>query len=195
MSDTLNAPVNALGGARSQGFVSIEELPPIGMVILRGDFTASKFKSAVKKSAGVAIPALRQVAQAGDNTLCWMSPDELLLVTGYDSAADKKAALDKALSGQHFMAEVVSDARAMFRVIGQPAQVRELIAKPAPVDMSADAFAPGDIRRSHIGQVAAAFWMVDDNTLHLVCFRSVARYVFDLLDISATKGSEVGLFA
>ncbi len=195
MSDTVNAPVNALGGARSQGFALIEELPPIGMLTLRGDFTASKFKSAVKKSAGVAIPAQRQVAQAGDNTLCWMSPDELLLVTGYDSAADKKAALDKALSGQHYMAEVVSDARAMFRVIGQPAQIGELIAKLAPVDMSADVFKPGDIRRSHIGQVAAAFWLVDDNTLHLVCFRSVARYVFDLLDISATKGSEVGLFA
>ena len=86
----------------------------------------------------------------------------------------------------------VSDARAVFSVTGRGA--RELIAKGAPVDMSPAAFGLGDLRRTHIGQVAAAFWMTADEALTLVCFRSYAGYMFDWLSASAKDGATPGLY-
>ena len=68
------------------------------------------------------------------------------------------------------------------------------MAKLAPVDLSPDAFKLGMFRRTRMAQVAAAFWMVDDTTFQIVCFRSNAQYVLDLLKVAAQKGSEVGFF-
>ena len=80
----------------------------------------------------------------------------------------------------------------MFRVSGTNA--REVLGKLAPVDFSASAFQPGQIRRSRLAQVAGAFWMDDTETFRVVCFRSTADYVFKLLKVAAQPGSEVGFY-
>jgi sarcosine oxidase subunit gamma len=72
--------------------------------------------------------------------------------------------------------------------------LREVIAKLAPVDMSADAFTPGMVRRTRLAQVAAAFWMDDARTVRVVCFRSVAAYMFGILSMSADESSAVNHF-
>ena len=92
--------------------------------------------------------------------------------------------------GTHFLAVDVSDARAVFTVSGP--QAREVMAKLTPVDMSADALPLGAFRRSKLAQVAAAFWMTDNETCQIICFRSTGQYMFDLLKIAAQPGSEVG---
>mgnify|MGYP001042425399 FL=1 len=120
-----------------------------------------------------------------------MSPDELLVMVPYAQAAEVVDQIDKALSGTHYLAENVSDARALIFVEGPYA--REVIAKLAPADLHPDSFKPGDFRRTRLGQVAAAFWMRDEDTFEVICFRSVAGYTFDLLAASAQAG-EVGHF-
>ncbi|MGC1503573.1 MAG: sarcosine oxidase subunit gamma, partial [Sulfitobacter sp.] len=49
-------------------------------------------------------------------------------------------------------------------------------------------------RRTRLAQVPAAFWMPDAETVQIICFRSVAQYVFDVLNVAAQCGSEVGAF-
>ena len=71
---------------------------------------------------------------------------------------------------------------------------REVLGKLAPVELSSEAFQPGQIRRSRLAQVAGAFWMDDAETLRVVCFRSAADYVFNLLKVAAQPGSEVGVY-
>jgi len=71
---------------------------------------------------------------------------------------------------------------------------REVMAKLAPVDLAPAAFTPGMFRRTRMAQVPAAFWMPEEDVFRVVCFRSVAQYVFDLLSIAAQPGSEVGAF-
>ncbi|MHA1127411.1 MAG: sarcosine oxidase subunit gamma, partial [Alphaproteobacteria bacterium] len=66
---------------------------------------------------------------------------------------------------------------------------REVLAKGAPVDLSPEAFGTGDLRRSRIGQLAAAFWMTGDESFELVCFRSVGAFMFDWLSNAAREGS------
>ena len=188
----MSDPVSALNAAVFEGpLVSIKELGAVGMVTIRGDFASKTFSAAVENVCGGPIPSQRRFSGA----LGWMSPDEILWTGDYADAPGIVAALDEALGDEHHLAVNVSDARAVFRITGQGA--RELIAKGAPVDMSPAAFTVGDLRRTHIGQVAAAFWMVGDEPtadLTLVCFRSFAGYMFDWLATSAKDGATPGLY-
>jgi len=184
--------VSALQGARYEGFARIEEAGLRGMVTLRGDLGSAKLKKAVSAVAGVKFPGRRGAVLDGDNGLCWMSPDELLLLCSYEAVADTVALLEEALNGTHFLAADVSDARVVFRVAGVDA--REVIAKLSPADVSPEGLQPGECRRTRLSQVPAAVWMRDETTFEVICFRSVARYVFDLLKSAARPGSEVGHF-
>ena len=69
-----------------------------------------------------------------------------------------------------------------------------MVAKLAPVDLAPGEFEPGQFRRTRLAQVPAALWMPEEDRIRLVVFRSVARYVFDLLSVAAQPGSEVGHF-
>ncbi len=179
--------VSILNGATFNGAVKITEAGLRGMITLRGDLSSPKLKAAVSAAAGVDIPAQRKVNHGPMGGAAWMSPDEVLLLVDYDKAEAITADIAAALSDEHHMVVNVSDARAVFLIEG--AGAREVLAKGAPVDLSPDAFGVGDLRRSRIGQLAAAFWMVDDETFELVCFRSVGAFMFDWLSTAAREGS------
>lgn len=169
------------------GIVQIEDAGPTGMVTLRTDLAAA---APALKGAGVTVPDRRR---KGDGTL-WMSPDELLFLCPRDAAADRVAALTGALKGTHHLAVDVSDARVMFRITGQGSAIRETLAKLSPADLRASALPVGEVRRTRLAQVAAAFWFEGEDEARLICFRSVADYVFGLLTHAARPGSEVGHF-
>ena len=181
----MSDPVSALNGASFQGFATIREIGPLGMITLRAKGVKALDK-AVKAITGTKLPAQRRMEINGDKACGWMSPDEYLLIVPYADVADALARLAKALAGEHHLAVDASDARAIFRIEGDKAA--DVLRKLAPVDF--DTLQPGEIRRSRVAQVAAAFWK-DDTGFTLVCFRSVAGYVMGLLTHSAQPGSEL----
>ncbi len=183
--------VTALHGATFIGRVTVADGGLRGMVTLRGDLAAPAMAAAAQV-IGLTIPAQRRVVMADDRAAIWMSPDEVLILVPHAQAEATAAALTQALTGIHHLAVNVSDARAVLRLTGSEAALRETLAKLAPVDM--DLFGMGEVRRTRLGQVACAFWMVDSSTVELICFRSVARYVFDLLAVTASDGGAVGHF-
>lgn len=189
----MSEAVSALNNAYAKGAITVQEVGPQGMITLRGDLSDATFAAAVTQVTGASVPGQRKITHAGAKSVAWMSPDELLILLPYAEVGAAVSSLNTALAGTHFLAVNVSDARALFRVTGKSAEVREVIAKLAPADLSPDAFAPGDIRRTRLAQVAAAFWLVQEGEANLVCFRSVARYAFDLLATSAVAGP-VGFF-
>ncbi len=186
----MSEAVSALPEATSDGYVSVTEAGPRGMITLRSDLGAGKLKNAVKKLAGVDVPVSGRIALKADRGAAWMSPDELLILVPYADAAASAAELHEALKGTHYLVANVSDARAVFELRGKA--LREILAKISPADVSKAGFAPGQIRRSRLAQVAGAFWLTDEETAEIVCFRSVAAYVLGLLEHSARSGSEVG---
>ena len=188
----MSSAVSALNSAVYAGYVKVEELGLRGMITLRGDIPNASFSSGVKTVLGVAVPEQRGISFSGDTGLAWMSPDELLVLVPYGKAEETVVALGQKLKSQHHLAVNVSDARAMFALSGD--RVREVMAKLAPVDMAAGAFEPGKIRRTRMAQVPAAFWMHDERTVKIICFRSVAQYMFDLLQDAAEPGGEVNIF-
>lgn len=181
----MSDPVSALNGASFQGFASIREIGPLGMITLRARGVKALDK-AVKAVTGTKLPAQRRIEVKGDHACAWMSPDEYLLILPYPQVAEALVVLAKALAGEHHLAVDVSDARATFRIEGDKAV--EVLRKLSPVDF--DRLEPGEVRRTRAAQVAAAMWQQDQG-FTLVCFRSVAPYVMGLLTHSAQPGSEL----
>lgn len=187
----MSDPISALQGRSTAGAVTIRDGGLRGMITLRCDLSNAKLRAICKKITGQVFPDKGKISATGEAGLCWMSPDEVLVLLPYAQVTDALAQIDAALAGQHYLAENVSDARALIHVEGDFA--REVMAKLTPADLHPDSFAAGDFRRSHLGQVAAAFWMVDADRFAVVCFRSVADYVHDLL-VASAKAGPVGVF-
>lgn len=179
-------PVSALNGASYQGFASVREIGPLGMITLRAKPDVAGLSNAVQAAVGCALPDQCRVVLNGTRAAGWMSPDEYLLVLPYDEVGAAIAAIDAALKGQHYMAVNVSDARAVFRIEGDKAS--QVLQKLVPADLAT--LEKNELRRTRAAQVAAAFW-ADEGGYTLVCFRSVGAYVMGLLSTSAIPGSEL----
>ena len=180
----MSDPVSALSHASYDGFASIREIGPLGMITLRARPDLPALASAIRDVTGTEVPALRRIEINGDRAAGWMAPDEYLLILKYDGVDQALKSLHSALNGQHFLAVDVSDVRAVFHIGG--ALAGDVLTKLSPVDVAT--LAPGELRRTRAAQVAAAFWRQDDG-FTLVCFRSVAGYVMALLAQSARPGS------
>lgn len=186
----MSDPVSALKNVSDiSGIVAISGVGPIGMIALRGDLSDAKLIKAAVAAGGVNVPEQRHINTEGERGMAWMSPDELLILSPYAEVKDRTADLSAALAGQFALATNVSDARAVLEVKGPHA--RDVMAKLAPVDLHPANFTPGMFRRTRLAQVAAAFWMPREDCFRIICFRSVAQYVFDVLKVSAQTGSEV----
>lgn len=189
----MSDPVTALSGAHvAAALADIAELGPSGMITLRGDLSSGALNKAAQDAVGADVPEQRRFSVGRKGGIAWMSPDELLLLCPYEDVQEVLTRLHSALEGQHALAVNVSDARAMFRVTGP--HMREVLAKLMPVDLHPDHFGHGDVRRTRLAQVPAAMWMPEPETAQIICFRSVAQYVFDVLKVAAQEGAEVGYF-
>lgn len=188
----MSEPVTALNCALFEdGIAEVREVPLQGMITLRGDLADASVAQAAQSVLSGDVPKAGYASIAQDRGMAWMSPDELLILCAYGDAASTVAALEKALGEVHALVVNVSDARASFQIGGS--NTREVLGKLCPVDLSPSAFTPGMFRRTRMAQVPAALWLCEDETLQIICFRSHARYVFDLLSVAGQAGSEVGI--
>ena len=178
----------AMNGARATGYVDVSEAPATGMITLRGDLADAGVQKAVKSVMGAGVPATLAVTDSDVGQILWMSPDELMIVCAYDQADQVVADLIAALGETHSMVVNVSDARAVFDLNGFA--TFEIIAKLAPIDMKS--MQAGTVRRTRFAQIPAAFWMTSNDSARIICFRSVAEYMFNQLRNSAQAGFEVG---
>jgi sarcosine oxidase subunit gamma len=179
--------VSALPGALAEGPVTVREMGLQGMVSLRTDLTAAA--GAVETVTGAPMSGVRAVTAGEGARVAWMSPDEILILCDHGAADDLCARLGAALGATHHLAVNVSDARAMFALEGPPGALRDTLAKITPADMAA--LAPAEMRRTRLQQVPGAIWFETGTEARVVCFRSVAQYVFDLLAVSAREGGAV----
>jgi sarcosine oxidase, subunit gamma len=171
-----------------RGFVIIAPASPMGMITLRG--AHSTLAPAVAQVTGLGWPAQRRIVTDGARALGWMSPDEALLILPLAEVAATMDTLQQALAGQFATLADVSDARAAFTITG--AGWRDALAKLCPVDFAT--VQPDEIRRTRAAQVAVALWQSAPDQVTLVCFRSVADYVYGLLCTAAAQGSAPRLY-
>lgn len=172
-----------LGILASEGYVSVVEAPTPGMVTLRCRDGAAL--TAALKGVGLTFPDHRGRSVTERGEVLWMSPDELLLLLPPEDVARMIATLGETLGGVPALIVDVSDARVMFRLTG--AGAGEVLSKISPALLPAR----GEVRRSRIGQIAAAFWRSGDAEMTVICFRSVAGYARDLLSHAARRESQI----
>ncbi len=193
----MSEPVSAIQGRAASGnakglAIGLTDAGPQGMVTLRGDLSSPALAAAVQEAVGVSVPGTREANFAGGRGAVWMSPDELLLRLPYGDAPAATAAIGKALDGEHHLALDVSDARTVIRLTGE--DVPEVLAKCAPVDLAPGAFPVGSARRTHMGQIAVAFWRIAETEWEIVALRSYGHHLYDWLAASAKPGGKVGVF-
>lgn len=179
--------ISSLQGISASGFASVSDAGLRGMITLRADLASKSLAAVLKATIGTGVPAPRRITFNGEKGVGWMSPDELLVLVPYSEAAATVLALATALRDEHALVLDVSDARAVFRIVGKSAD--QVLRKLSPADF--DVLASGELRRTRVAQVAGAFWRTGPDEITLVTFRSVAAYVFGILAMSARPGSEL----
>ena len=143
----MSEPKSALGGAVSEGFVTIREIGPVGMITLRAKPDAAGLAKAVKAAVGTGLPEVRRIVTEGDRACGWMSPDEYLLVLPYAAVGGALEAIGKAMAGAHHLAVDVSDARRV------PVEGQKPIRCWQAVAVDFGALAPAELRRTRAAQV------------------------------------------
>ncbi len=172
----MSDPVTPLNNATATGTVTVREIGPLGMITLRAGGDTPGLAEAIQTIAGTGVPVQRSILGQGGRWAAWMSPDEYLLVLPHADVPAALATIATTFGAGHHLAADVSDARSVFRIEGAGADA--VIARLCPVDLPG--LPDGEIRRTRVAQVACALWRADGG-ITLVAFRSVARYVFDIL--------------
>ncbi|MGV6839467.1 MAG: sarcosine oxidase subunit gamma [Planktomarina sp.] len=173
----------------SDTFVNITRIDDLGMITLRMDLADDAACTALQTALGADMPGRHEMAKGQKGDLLWMSPDELMILCPKGQVADLLPKLTHALTDVHHLLADVSDARAVFDLRGD--MLRGVLAKLTPTNIHPDAFATGQVRRTRLGQVAAAVWLPDTDTARVICFRSVGDYMAQLLQTAASKESQV----
>jgi len=172
----MSDPITTLANATARGTASIREAGPLGMITLRAAQDTPGLAAAILATTGTPVPGQRSILRQGDIWTAWMSPDEYLLILPRSDVPAALATIATTFGLAHHLAADVSDARSVFRIEGKGADT--VIARLCPVDLQN--LAQGEMRRTRVAQVACALWRADGG-ITLVAFRSVARYVFDVL--------------
>lgn len=163
--------------------VTLTLAEPVGMITLRGDPGTETLVQAIRDAIGCAVPEPRRIEFGDDGSVAWMSHDELLISVPRNNVETVLAELDDSLGGEDVLLADVSDARVMVNIRGPSA--REVLARGCPSNLSREAFGPGDFIRTRLGQVPVAVWMPDQESVSLMCFRSVGEFVENWLGNAA----------
>jgi len=176
--------------------IAISEVNDLGMIDVRGDAADRAFRTAFKKVIGCDVPAKpRTSIAAKDSEVLWLSVDQWLVLVPRRQVKDTVSALRSALRDIHSLAIDLSDARTIIRLEGE--DVREILMKGAPVDLTLPEFGVGSVRRLRLGDVAALVHIraLNPGVIDLYVFRSYARFAWDWVEATAGESARVGLFS
>lgn len=168
--------------------VTMKEVALMGHLILRGDGHNPAFVETVSDVLGLVLPTqpLTSVEKAG-KVVCWLSPDEWLIITEADKAYELELALRAALSG-HFSIINQSGGQTIIELSGPDAN--KVMKKSTPLDIHPNAFPAGKVVGSVLAKSTALYRRVDENRWQLVIRRSFADYIWRWL---ADAGREYGV--
>lgn len=163
------------------------ERPFLGHINLRGDAGDPQFVAAVARVVGTAVPiAPNTVAHGGDNVVCWLGPNEWLIVTPTEredaTARDLRAALAR------FLASVTEVSGGQTVVALRGDAVRDVLAKGCPLDLHPRAFGVDRCAQSHLAKAPIFIRQVDAApSFEIIVRRSFADYFWLWLEDAANE--------
>jgi len=160
----------------AQPAVTVTVRGDLGHINLRGRASDSGFLKAVEQELGQALPVAPNTFSAGEHRVCWLGPDEWLVVTPVTAAVDLARRLERALASTHAAVNDVSGGQLALLLEG--AGCRELLARGCTLDLHPREFKTGDCAQSGLARAAVLIALVDDSpTFMVVVRRSFSDYL------------------
>jgi len=175
------------------GAVRIAEIPFLGKFILRAD--PQQAVEPLRAALGLGLPFEPLTSSTlRESAFLWMGPDEWMMVTAPDKAADRSRTARDALADIRYQLVEVSDYYTIIEVAGR--QARPLLMKLTTLDLHPRAFRAGMVAGTMFGRANAMIWQFrsdadDDGPIFRLFIRwSMADYLWCLI---ADAGREWGV--
>ncbi|WP_158937386.1 sarcosine oxidase subunit gamma [Burkholderia sp. S171] len=166
-------PIVASSSSGMSGRFQLTERPFMTLLTLRGD--GAMFHAAVERVLGVALPTSSgERAVAGERVAIWMGPDEWLIQSTQDMAADLERGFRDALGSQHYAVVDVSSGYTVIDIEG--ANVRAVLASGCPLDLHPRAFVEGQCAQTHFFKAGITLCRNGDDRFQVIVRRSFAEY-------------------
>lgn len=178
MSDRQHALDRFLRGAAvaEKSSVTVEVIPNLDYINLRGDPADNVFVSAVNQVLHQKIPLESNTFSSGISTVYWLGPDEWLIVTPGGERPTMPALLEDALSGMHASLNVLSGGQVALRISGDSAAA--VLAKGCTLDLHPRSFATGQCAQTGLAKASILISKFDDvPTFEVFVRRSFAEYL------------------
>ena len=148
----------------------------LGHINLRGRVSDTGFLRTVEQQLGQPLPVEPNTVSIGHHQVCWLGPDEWLVVTPIDEAAALARGLAEALASSHAAINDLSGGQVALMLQGQ--RSRELLARGCTLDMHPRVFSTGDCAQSGLAKANVLVALVDDApTFIIVVRRSFSDYL------------------
>ena len=169
----------AAGDTGSPGVV-LTERPFLGYVNLRGDAGDAPFLAAVEGVLDMGLPVdPNTIAEGEDITVCWMGPDEWLLVLRPGAQTRCVTDLREALGEHHASAVDTTGGYTLVNVSGP--RRRELLAKGCTLDLHPRSSSPGQCAQTNLGKAGVVLIPrgkgSDSQSFDVIVRRSFADYL------------------
>ncbi len=163
--------------ADSAAGITIQLLPELGHINLRGNPKNAEFVAAANAVLGQELPVSANTMTRGDYRVFWLGPDEWLIVTLAADTLGLLRRLRESLSGQHASVTDMSGGQIVLRLAGP--DVRDVLAKGCTLDFHPDKFSVGTCAQSGLAKANVLIGLVDDQPAYeIVIRRSFAEYLF-----------------
>lgn len=164
--------------------VGIRVRDDLGHVNLRGRAADERFVAAVEQCLGQRLPVDPNTCTNGDHCLCWLGPDEWLILTDAGNLPALTASLEAALSGLHAAVNQVSGGQLALELSG-PA-VRDVLARGCTLDFHPRVFTAGKCAQSGLAKASVVFALPEaEEVFYVVVRRSFADYLLRWLHHAA----------
>ena len=156
-----------------------------GLVNLRGRPDDEGFTGAVKSRLGNLPTTPNTVSEHGRRLICWLGPDEWLILTPPGGETQLVDGLRQALEGQFAAVTDVTSGYTLITVDGPHS--RDVLAKGCTLDLHPRVFAAGACAQSLVAKAGALLLPRDEARIDLVVRRSFADYLWRWLEDAAEE--------
>ena len=164
----------------SSAGLAVDICDGLGHINLRGNPKDSAFRKSAEAVLGQELPIAANTISEGKLTICWLGPDEWLILTDAETVPELVASLDEALAGQSVAVNDLSGGQIAVRLSGNT--VRETMARGCTLDFHPSVFAPGMCAQSGLAKASVLLVRPGDKEDFLVVVRrSFSDYLMDWL--------------
>ena len=170
-------------------FVEVSLVSPIPAISLKIDHQNLKVRNKIKKILGMDVPLVESIIKYRHLSLCWISNDELLLLSEGNEVDVLLKKIRKELVSIHSLVEEVTDIRAWFLLEGKRAI--DLLRKGVPIDFSKLDLSSKRFFRSRLGEIQVNVLVESKQRIIISVLRSVEEYACQWLKQCSKQGSEI----